>query len=820
MRANQSSALLSPSALVQDVRFAGRMFVKNPVFTAIVLLTLSLGIGLNTAVFSAVEAQLLRPLPGVRASNELMQLYRNWPGQEWGSNSVPHYYALRERTTDVFSDVATVSWQNMSMTVGDKAEMVFGQMASANFFSLLGVSAAKGRLFVPEEDVGRGAHPVIVLSDGSWRSRFGSDPNVIGKQVVVNGLRVTVIGVTPPRFRGMTPIIEPAFWIPLMQLAQVQPGATVDQFTSRNNFMEVVGRVKPGVTVEQVRARMAALSAELKAELPEAYEDAGITVVPQTEAGIHPSMRSAQVGLLGAVLAVVAILLLIACVNVANLFLARANDRAREMAVRVALGARRAALVRQLLVESLLYAVVAALAGLLIAYWAITLANGISLPVNIDVRPDLTLSGRVLLVTGVITLVTAVMFGLVPALQATRPSLVSALKGEAPAGGSRSRLSRSLIVAQTALSIVLLVGAGLFLSNLRNATTLDKGFVGDQILMADLDPSLQGYNRGTTTEFYRRLQERLLSSPLVQSVALAAYVPLSLSSSDRGVEIPGYVPKKQEAMSIFYAPVSPNFFATLQIPLRGRDFAATDDSSSVPVLIVNQRFVDRFWPGQDGIGKTVKLRSRDHTVVGVVPTGKYRRLGEEPTAYMWMPQQQAWNAGMTVVVRTAGLPEGAAGLLRQEVQALDQNMPVSNVRTMDQHLAVSLLPARVTGIALGVFGVLGLVLASVGIYGVMAYSVSQRTREIGIRMAIGAAAADVVRLIVRQGMLLVVIGTVVGLVAAIGAARLLASVLYGGGDSVAFVVVPIVLLGVATVATWVPARRAAMVDPAITLRAD
>jgi predicted permease len=523
------------------------------------------------------------------------------------------------------------------------------------------------------------------------------------------------------------------------------------------------------------------------------------------------------------VMTVVAILLLIACVNVANLFLARARDRAREMAIRLALGASRAELVRQLLVESVLVSMVAGVIGLAVAFMAIRIANGITLPMDIDFRPDLRLSPIVLAFAFLIAMLTGVLFGLVPALQATSPTLIPALKGEAPAGTSRSRTSKALVIAQMALSIVLLVCAGLFLVNLRSATTIDKGFSATQMLIADVEPSLQGYDRARTETFYRDLVARLSAQPGVERVALMEYLPLGLNNSDRGIEVPGYVPSANENLSTRYASADPGYFEAMGIPIRsGRGFTVRDDSAAVPVLVVNERLAQKYWPGQDAIGKTVRTAGTLRTVVGVVPTGKYQRLGEDPSPFMYFPQAQLWSPSMSVVIRTSGDPNAFIPALRREVAALDVNMPLSNVRSLEKHLGVSLLPARIAGAALGVFGVLGLLLASVGMYGVMAYSVAQRTREIGIRMAIGATTFDVVRLIMRQGLTLVLIGTVIGLAAALGASRALNGILYGGStvDPATFVLVPVVLIAVAALATFAPARRAAMVDPATTLRAD
>ncbi|MBC7843228.1 MAG: ABC transporter permease [Gemmatimonadaceae bacterium] len=818
------NGLISLSALRNDLRSAGRMFTKSPLFTGVVVVTLALGIGLNTAVFAAVDAMLLRPLPGVRASNELVQLYRSSPGGDGlGSNSIPHFWDLRERSKSVYSDVAAWSFQNLSITADDRPRAVYGVMVSANFFSVLGARPATGRFFTPDEDVGRGAHPVAVLSDAGWRSLFGGDQNVVGRQVIVNGQNMTIIGIAAPGFSGAMPMLQPSMWVPLMQLAQVKPGSVRDFENRGNNYLNVIARLAPGISVAQARARMDAITAELRRELPADYEKSGINLIRQDDAGIHPSMRGAQVGLSAVVMTVVAILLLIACVNVANLFLARARDRAREMAIRLALGARRSELVRQLLVESVVVSFVAGVVGVVIAYVAIGLANSITLPMDIDFQPDLQLSPMVLGFAFGTALVTGILFGLVPALQATSPSLVPALKGEAPTGTSRSRTSKGLVIAQMALSIVLLVCAGLFLVNLRSATTIDKGFTATQLLIADVDPSLQAYNRGNTEAFYTRLSTQLAAVPGVESVGMIDNVPLGFSNSDRGVDVPGYVPSANENLSVRYASIAPEYFAAMGIPLRtGRGFTARDDSAAVPVLVVNERFVEKFWPGQNAIGRTVRTAGRLYTVVGVVPTGKYQRLGEDPQLFMYFPQAQLWRAGMSLMIRTSGDPNAVIPALRREVATLDPNMPLANIRSLEKHLGSSLLPARIAGVALGVFGLLGLLLASVGMYGVMAYSVSQRTREIGIRMAIGATATDVIRLIMRQGLTLVTIGTVIGLIAAIGASRALSSILYGSSanDPATFALVPLVLIAVAALATFVPARRAAMVDPAVTLRAE
>lgn len=812
------------STLLQDLRYARRILVKSPLFTTIVVLTLALGIGLNTAVFSAIDTLLLKPLPGVRAPDRLVQVYRTWPGNvQFGSNSIPYYESVRDHAQGAFSGTAAWAFVPVSLSTRGRAQRVFGMAVSANYFSVLGVNPARGRTFVDDEAVGLGAHPVAVLSYAGWQTLFGGDPDVVGRKVVLDGRDYQIVGITPRGFNGIISIVAPSLFVPLTQINDLRPGDG-DLYQQRgSNFLNVVARLAPGVSAAQASDRLNVLARTLAGQFPAEYKGSGIRLVPQPDAGVHPTLRGAEVGLSAIVMAVVAVLLLIACVNVANLFLARARDRAREMAIRLSLGARRGALIRQLLTESLVFALVSGLAGLAVAWWAIALANRVRLPMDVDFRPDLSVSPLVLLFTLGVTVVTAFLFGLAPALQATRPSMIPALKGEAAAGESRSRLTRALVVAQMALSIVLLVCAGLFLRNLQAATTLDKGFDANNAIVASVDPGLQGYTRPQAQQFYDRLEQRLASNPDVTAVGMATDLPLGLGESDSGVRIPGYTPARDENMSVQYDIVSPGYFRAMGIRvLEGRGFTPQDDSAAVAAIVVNQQFAKRFWPGQEALGKTVHVHGRDCTVVGVVPTGKYQRLGEPPTAFMYLPQAQDWTFGMTLVIRTKGDPMAIVPSLRSEVAALDPNLPLADVRTLDDHLGIALLPARLTGWVLGIFGLLGLVLASVGIYGVMAYSVAQRTREIGIRMAIGAAGGAVVRLLMRQGMALVVAGAVLGLAAAAGIAQVIRGQLYGGSglDPLTFVVVPAVLVVVAMGAIWIPAKRAASLDPVRALRQD
>ncbi|HEY2375679.1 MAG TPA: ABC transporter permease [Gemmatimonadaceae bacterium] len=811
------------TTLLHDLRYAGRLLRKSPLFTGIAILTLALGIGMNSAVFSAIETMLLRSLPGVPDASRLVQIFRTWPGYQYGATSPAHYFDVRQRSTDVFSGVAVWDFAPINLSAGGRTERIMGQIVSANFFSTFDVHASRGRTFTPDEDTKPGAHPVAVLSNAGWQSVFGGDPQIIGRSILLNGHRYTIVGVTPPEFRGPVAIVVPVLWVPLMQLSEIEPSSGHHLEDRAANYLNCVARLQPGITIERASDRMKAIIAELRELYPDEYKDSGMLLLSQAEAGIHPKFHGTQVALSSVVMAVVILLLLIACVNVANLFLARAHDRGREMAVRLSLGAGRGRLVRQLLTESIVFSLAAGVAGLVVAWGVISIVNRVRLPIDIPIDPDLRLNGAVLLFTLVVALLTGMLFGLVPALQATRPSLVPALKGEAPAGGSRARMSRPLVVAQMALSLILLVCSGLFVRNLRAATAIDKGFSSDNLLLAAVDPGMNGYDRARVDDFYRRLLARLTEMPSVRDVAFADDVILGLSSSDMGVGIPGYTPTKNESMSINYNTVSPGYFATMGMRLlRGRDFSAHDDSTAEPAIIVNQRFVDRFWPGQDPIGKRVKTAGRDRTIVAVVATAKYFSLGEAPRPFMYLPLGQFHRTALVIHVRTAGDPARFAPRLRAEVAAMDPDLPLTDVRTMNNFLGVALFPARIVGAVLGLFGILGLVLAAVGVYGVMSYSVSQRTREIGIRMAIGAGRREVVSLVMRQGMTLVVLGAAIGLAGAFVAARLLHGILYGSGgiDLIAFTTVPVVLLSVAMVAIWIPARRAASVDPMRALRSE
>jgi predicted permease len=813
------------SEVLRDLRYSVRMLVKSPVFTAAAVLTLALGIGLNAATFSAVRGILLRPLGGAQAPEELVQVYLKWPGMDFGSVSIPLYHDLRDRSGGVFEDLAAYYFTPMSLAVEGRSERTLGMLVSANFFQTYGVTAEAGRVFLPDSEArGPGSHPVAILGHGFWQDRFGADPGIVGRTMTLNGQPFDVVGVAPADFKGPVTFAAVPIYVPLMMQMQVEPGVNLIEARG-NSMMTAVGRLREGQTLESAQQAVDAILRQVKEEHPDAHEHLlGATLVLQNEAGIHPMFRSAQMGMSAVMMVVVGLLLLIACVNVANLFLARARERRREMGVRLSLGAGRRRIVQQLLTESLVFSALAGLAGLVLARVAIGFLRGVRPPLDGPWDFGIAMDETVLLFTLVVSLASGFVFGLAPALQAARPDLVSAVRGVSDARAGRSRLSNGLVVVQMALSLFLLVSAGLFLRSLQGATRIDPGFdEPNHLVMASVDPGLQGYGTERSREFLDRLVAEVAALPEVTAVGLIDQMPLSVSGSDRGVEIPGYDFAEGERRSIHYARVTEGYLDAMGVELiAGRTFTRQDDAAGAPVIVVNQRFAERFWPGESALGKVVETAGKDREVVGVVQTGKYRSLGEPPTEFMFLPQRELFTTGMSLVARTRSDPGATVRTLQEIVRSLDAEMPVFDVRTMEDHMGIALLPARLGGTVLGLFGLLGLTLAAVGIYGVTAYSVARRKRELGIRVAMGADRSSVLRLVLGEGLRTTALGVALGLAAALGAARLVRGLLYDTNafDPVAFVGVPVVLAAVALLAVYLPARRAAGAEPMRALRAE
>lgn len=819
-------------AMGEDARFAAGHLGRNRGFTLTVVATLALAIGLNTAVFGAIYSLLLRPLPGVEDPDGLVQIYRI-RGTDAGllPASIPLFEDLREGG-GAFSGVAAWTFASLSTTVGDRDERVLGQVVSEEFFEVLGVSMARGRSLSDEpEEGGAGSH-VVVVSEGFWKNQLGGSPGVVGTTLGINGAQWEIIGVAAGDFRGPLPILAPSLWAPLSKHDELMLGG--DQRENRgNNFLEVVARLEQGTEVGKAQEWADGLATRLQERYPEYYEEAGFRLFPQKQAGIHPAVRSAQVGLSGVVMGMVGLLLFIACLNVASLLLAKSQGRSREIAVRRSLGAPRSRLVSQLLWESLLLSLLAGGVGVCLALVLVDLLNRARVPLEWNVDWNVGLDGPVLVFTLGVTLLTSLIFGLTPALKSTDPELASSLKGISPSMGRKPmRSGRILVGAQVTVSTVLLVGAGLFARNLRDALAVDTGFMYEHLALATLDPGLHGYGPDASREIFAEILARARALPGVQAAGLARNVPMEPGGPQQLVDVPGYEPSRGESMNIRHNIVDPGYLEALGIPVvEGNgftnpegavDLSEPESDGGWTEAIVNRRFAERFWPGVSPIGKTFLAGGLMHEVVGVVPTGKYQRLGEEPTAFMYFPWPAHGASEMTLHLRTAMEPASILPLLRREIGAVAPGLPLYDPRTMEQHLALALLPARVAALLLGAFGAICLFLLSLGIYGVVARHVSHRTRELGIRVAMGARPWSATRMVLRQEGRVVAVGLLLGLAGALTLSRPIESLLYSGNalDPAVFVGAPLFLALVAVGASFFPARRAAGVDPARALREE
>ncbi len=824
--------------LWQDLRYGARMLWKQPGFTLIIALTLSLGIGANGVIFSLVNALLLRPLP-VEKPEEFAAVYTSdFSSGDFGATSYPDYVDFRDRNR-VFAGLVAYQPQPLSLNIDGANERMFGEIVSGNYFSALGLKTALGRGFLPEEDRTPGERAVAVISHKLWQTRFGGAPATVGRSVKINGHPFTIVGVAPEKYAGLLRGFAADWWIPAMMMRQAAPGS--DNLTERGSrsFL-VMGRMKRGVTFQQAQADFNSIAAQLYKEWPQKWENIlrqsrSVTLTPESESRLLPYMRMPIVIFMALLMSVAGLALLIACANIANLLLSRATARRREIAIRLALGAGRWRLIRQLLTESVLLAMIGGGAGLLLAVWGADLLMTFKPPLPFPIELDLQGDWRVFGFMFGLSLLTGIVFGLTPALAASRPDVIGSLKdetGAANTGGQRGRLRGALVVTQVALSLLLLICAGLFLRSLRNASSIDPGFDADNLLALSMDLQLQGYDETKGRNFTDQLLDRVRSLPGVVSASLTDQLPLGLDGgARRGMTIEGYTAQPGESTEINSSFVSPGYFETLRIPLlQGRTFQNQDNANAPGVAMINEAFARRYWPGRQPLGKRIQMgavRSGVNdapymTVVGVVKDGKYATLSEEATPFIYLNLAQNYGPSPTLIARTRGNPLDSLPAVRGEAAALDKNLPLYDVKTMRQHLGLALLPARLAGSVLGVFGLVALTLAAAGIYGVMAYSVAQRTREIGIRMALGANARDVLRLVARQGMTLVLVGMAIGITAALAMTQLLKSLLFGvsATDPLTFVAIALLLASVALLACWIPARRATKVDPMVALRRE
>jgi len=808
--------------LALDLRLALRRLRQNPTFSLVAVLTLALGIGANTAIFSIINAALLRPLPVANAA-ELVSVNETMGGNTFPALSIPNYRDVRDRNTTL-SGLAAYRFLPASLGLPGSSQRLWGYLVTGNYFDLLGIRPVRGRLIGHDDDLRPGGHPVAVLAYSCWQRRFGGDPSAIGRVVKFNGMDFTILGVTPPGFFGTELYFAPEVFFPMMMQRELEGGdGYLDKRGTGNTF--IVGRLKPGVTMAGAEANLNSVAHRLAEEYPK--DDDGMKLV-LTKVGLAGSyLRGAVIGFAAALFGVSCLVLLVACTNLASMLMARAADRRKEIALRLAVGAARRSLVRQLLTENLAIAVLGGAGGMLLALWVgdalAAWRPPTDIPLVIHAAPD----ARVLLFALAVSVLTTLLFGLLPALQATRTNLVSALKNEAISERLRHWQLRDYMVAvQVGLSVVLLVCSVLVVRSLERALDAPIGYNPRGAVTASFDLNIQGYTEARGREFERRFLEKVRALPGMESAALIDWLPLTLNSSSDAIYVEGQpIPKATEAPISYTFTVSPGYFRTMQTRLlAGREFDARDTKDGPRVAIVNQAFAKQLLHGKDPIGKRFRTGpdSKFWQIVGVAQDGKYFSLAEKASPAYWTPLEITYTANASLVARTRMSGPQAVRLIEDAAHELDPALPLYSAGTLVQRLDLPLFPARMAATALGAFGVLALVLAATGIYGVMAYAISRRTREIGIRMAIGASQGQVLALVGRRALLLIGSGTVAGFALALAAGRFLEQILYGvePSDPVTLGIVFLMMLAIASVACWIPARRAIRINPVTALRQE
>lgn len=803
--------------LIKDLRYGLRMLAKSPGFTIVAVLSLALGIGVNTTVFSLLDAVVLRSLP-VQNPEQIVDIAtREAGGAPHADFSYPLYAGLRDHN-DVLSGMVAYIDTTLGLAAGDQTERIRGEFVSANYFSVLGVQPTIGSAFAPDDER-PGAARAAVISYALWKRRLGGEPSALQKKITLNGRTFSVVGVAPREFSGLLRGQPTDVWITLPHNADFEGNPKL-LASDQVSWLSLAGRLKPGVTIEQAQARLTALLPGLSEDARQSGKwEAALT---KASGGNEVYVAELQRPLTLLFIAVVFILA-IACANVASLLLARAKTRGKEIGIRLALGATRRRIVRQLLTESLLLALAGGALGFLMALWTSGLASGLRTRVGGALDLDVAPNARVLLFTLIASVLTVLLFGVMPALRASRLELVPVLKGEmaTPVFRRGPSLHSLLVVTQVTLSLVLLAGAGLFLRSLWKLQSIEKGFTGDKVLAMSVNMDLQGYDDSRGKNFYAAALESLSALPGVQSVSLASALPVSAGGSRMERPANGTKPAVGEYVSIDIVSVSPRFFETTGLPLlRGRDFRLIDTDKSAKVTIVNESMAKKFWPGEDPVGHSFNDSLTTFEVVGVAGDTKYRNLREVPRLAMYAPLTQSYRPSMNLLVRTANDPTALAPAIQTQLHSVEPALTIFNVRTLFEHVGRSLYVERMESLLLVFFGSLALMLSAIGIYGVVAYSVAQRTREVGIRVALGAQKRDVLKLILAKGLVLVAWGTGFGLVGCYWLSRLVSSQLYGvsPNDPATLATVAALLIGVALLASYLPARRATKVDPLVALR--
>jgi macrolide transport system ATP-binding/permease protein len=816
-------------ALLSDLKFAVRTLSKSPTFTAIAVFSLALGIGPNTAIFSLVHAVLFQEW-GVEDPDNLIDVYTLTDDGQYFFNRYSNFELIEEATTEVFEGVANHSlFAGRLEASSGETELVLGEMVSANYFDVMGVSALLGRTFLPEEGATEGTHPVVVLGHHYWTSRYGSDASVVGSEIRLNGRPYTVVGVAPASFKGrLAPGIGTDFWVPLQMYPHLNPNKL------GNGDYTISGRVRAGVTPGQAIAAVETVAAREDAERqalnPDRRGRFALAGVSLGEVRLHPNFDGALTAMAALLFVAVGLVLLVACVNLAGFLLSRASDRRKEMAIRVAMGAGHRTIVRQLVVESLVLSGLGAVLGLVLGQLAVRALASIEIPLPIPLELEVGLNWPLLAFTAAAAVVAAVVFGLTPALEATRAPVAATLRDEAGASGGRKKVgARGLLVAaQMALSTILLFGAALFVRSLQAATDMDLGFSTRAAAVVGIDVSAAELSQEETAAFNDELRRRIAAQPAVQSFAFTSRMPLDLGTNNLAFDVPGVEPPPNSNRHVLETTrVSEGYFETLGIEmLEGRAFDETDREGTAPVAVLSRAAAERFWPGESAVGKTL-LPNPDGsdaiTVVGVAGNAKIWSLGEAPFPYLYRPEAQGAPSSSHWVVARGNAPPGElAAMIRSEALAIDPNVFMTEVGTMDDHLGYVYFLPRMAALLLALIGVLALVLACIGLYGMVSYNVSRRTREMGIRLALGADQGRVVGMVLRSGLAIVGAGAVVGLAGSLGLGSAVEGFLYGTGalDPLALLAAPLLLTLVAAVATYLPARRASSVDPVRALRTE
>jgi predicted permease len=811
------------NSLLQDLRYGVRVLAKAPAFTLVAVISLALGIGLNTAIFSIVNTLLIRPLPVVRQQDRLVWLR--------APISYPDYVDYRNQAQS-FEGLAAISGTSeFSLTLESEPEIINGEYVTSNYFDVLGVGAMMGRVFVDSDT----SSQVVILGEHFWRTRCNSDSTIIGRQVALNGTSFTVVGVMPRNFIGTEVGLNRELWLPLSMQPVLNPPASArvanlesNRLEERNShWLAVFARLKQGVSREQAGAELS----EVARRVAESYHGQASAETMRSvqllgmSGGMDPRDRQEALPVVGIAIATVTLVLLIACANIASLLLARAAIRRRETAIRQALGAGRPRLIRQWLTESVLLGLAGGGLGLILALWSNQLLTSYLQSTPLAAL-NFGLDYRVLAFTLLISIAAGIMFGIAPAIQSSRLNLVTALKSEDPLqvfGAHRSSLRNIFVTAQVTLSVVLLVGAGLFIRALLRANTIDPGFKVERALTVPINLGLLRYNETKGQAFYGELLTRIRQQPGVENASLVRFPQLGFSFAQFQIFTQGSG-SNDEGMSVGFNVVGPDYFKTIGTPvLRGREFTEADRKGAPGTVVINETLAAKLWPGEDPLGRRISVVGPEGpflVVIGVVRDSKYRSLGEAAYPYVYQHLPQSFDPKMTLVVRTTGEPQPLAPIIREQIRALDANLPVADIKTLRAQLDLSLFPSRVAAWTLGGFGGLALLLAGLGIYGIVSYTVAQRTREIGVRMALGAKEVDVLGLVLWDGVIVIGAGLAIGLLLAAVTTRVIVNFLYGidATDPLTFVGVPAILGIVSLVASYLPARRATKVDPLVALR--